>query len=71
MNLIEQYISTATFKLPEKGRYETAKELREFIKTSIDTMDKSLKEEEKIKKILEDLGDRDDFIAKYYRKKEE
>lgn len=69
MNLIEKYISAATFNLPEKERYETAKELREFIKTSIASMDKSLCEDEKIKKVLNDLGDPSLFISKYYRKK--
>lgn len=69
MNLIEQYIAIATFNLPEKERYETAKELREFIKTTATAMDKSLSEEEKIQKILNDLGDPDEFIFKYYRKK--
>lgn len=69
MNSIEKYIATATFNLPEKERNETAKELREFINSSIYAMDKTLSEDEKIKKILTELGDPSSFISKYYRKK--
>lgn len=69
MNSIEKYIATATFNLPDQERNETAKELREFINSSISVMDKTLSEDEKIKKILTELGDPSSFISKYYRKK--
>lgn len=50
MNLIDQYVSTATFHLPESERCDAAKELKSIIKNKVDDIKEDLTDDEKIKK---------------------
>ncbi|SFC23764.1 hypothetical protein SAMN04488102_10483 [Alkalibacterium subtropicum] len=54
--MIERYIYAVTRELPEKSRKETAEELRVLINYRLDKADKTLSEEERIDKVLRELG---------------
>lgn len=55
--MIDRYIYAVTRELPEKSRKEVTEELRVLIDYRLDKTDKSLSEDEKIDKVLRELGD--------------
>lgn len=55
--MIERYIYAVTRELPEKSRKDTAEELRVLINYRLEKVDKTLPEEERIEKVLRQLGD--------------
>ncbi|MFO8068631.1 MAG: hypothetical protein R6U02_01440 [Alkalibacterium sp.] len=55
--MIDRYIYAVTRELPEKSRKKVTEELRVLIDYRLEKTDKSLSEEEKIEKVLRDLGD--------------
>ena len=64
--LIDRYIYAVTKELPKKSRPETARVLRVLIDEKIEEMNDSLTEEEKVDRVLRELGD-PKFLADTYR----
>lgn len=67
--MIDRYIYAVTKELPEKSRKEIGSELRALIDDMMDGMDQSFSEEEKIDKVLRELGNPQE-LANRYRGKE-
>lgn len=67
--MIDRYIHAVTRELPEKLRKEIGSELKALIDDMMDGMDNALSEEEKIDKVLRELGNPRE-LANRYRGKE-
>lgn len=67
--MIERYIYAVTKKLPKDNRKEISNELRRLISERMRRLDNTLSEEEKMMKVLTDLGD-PKKLANQYRNKE-
>lgn len=67
--VINRYIYAVTKGLPEKSRKEISSELKSLIDDMMDGMDNTLSEEEKIDKVLRELGNPEE-LANRYRGKE-
>ncbi|WP_041450134.1 hypothetical protein [Amphibacillus xylanus] len=63
--MIERYIYAVTQQLPKKLKDEIGIELRSLINDMIDAMDNTLSEEEKIDKVLRELGDPKELANRY------
>ena len=67
--VINRYIYAVTRELPEKSRKEIGSELKALIDDMMDGMDNTFSEEEKIDKVLRELGNPKE-LANRYREKE-
>ncbi|MEY8292909.1 hypothetical protein AAK882_09725 [Carnobacteriaceae bacterium 52-44] len=67
--MIERYIYAETKELPKDNRKEISNELRRLISERMRRLDNTLSEEEKMMKVLTDLGD-PKKLANQYRNKE-
>ena len=67
--MIERYIYAVTKELPKDNRKEISNELRRLISERMRRLDNTLSEEEKMMKVLTDLGD-PKKLANQYRNKE-
>ncbi|MGM9985943.1 MAG: hypothetical protein ACI35O_01825 [Bacillaceae bacterium] len=69
MELIERYVYAVVSKLPEKGRTEIEKEIKALIYDMMDSYGEEMSEEEKINKVLKELGDPESLADNYRDKK--
>lgn len=67
--MIDRYIYAVTKELPKKSRDDTADQLRVLINDKVDQVDDSLTEEEKMDRVLRELGE-PKKLANTYRGRE-